>query len=41
MGGNACREISRCGHVPWMEEEARQRFYTLLRNEIGQESSSV
>ena len=35
------REIPRCGHMPWVEEEARHRFYKLLSNELGQESSSV
>jgi len=26
--------LEKCGHMPWIEREAKERFYSLLRNEI-------
>jgi pimeloyl-ACP methyl ester carboxylesterase len=26
--------LEKCGHKPWIEREAKESFYTLLRNEI-------
>ncbi|MGB9939451.1 alpha/beta fold hydrolase [Methanosarcina sp.] len=26
--------LEKCGHRPWIEREAKERFYSLLRNEI-------
>lgn len=26
--------LEKCGHMPWIEREAKERFYELLRNEI-------
>jgi pimeloyl-ACP methyl ester carboxylesterase len=33
--------LSHCGHDPWMEREARDEFYALLRAELGQESGAL
>lgn len=27
--------LEKCGHCPWIEEEARDRFYTVLRGELS------
>ncbi len=27
--------IEKCGHYPWVERQARERFYTLLRDELA------
>ena len=26
--------LEKCGHRPWIEREAKERFYEILRNEI-------
>ncbi len=27
--------LERCGHTPWLERQARERFYAILREELG------
>lgn len=27
--------LDRCGHLPWIERQAKDRFYSILREEVG------
>ena len=29
-----CIEIKNCGHKPWIERQAKDRFYELLKDEL-------
>ncbi len=32
------RELDRCGHYPWLEKDARDEFYSVLREWLGRQA---